>query len=101
MINLQLKGSQRKFLRGEAHHLKPAVLVGKNELIEGAIHSIDNSLTAHELIKVKFQAGRVSEEYKNIIIDSLNCSIAGSIGKVLILYRQNKDKTKQKIQLPR
>ncbi len=101
MINLDLKGSQRKFLRSKAHHIKPSVLIGKNELTDGSIHSIDTSLTAHELIKVKFKSAKVSDTDKKLIIDTLNCSIAGSIGKVLILFRQNKDKDKQKIQLPK
>ena len=101
MINLDLKGSQRKFLRSKAHHIKPSVLIGKNELTDGSIHSIDTSLKAHELIKVKFKSAKVSDTDKNLIIDKLNCSVAGSIGKVLILFRQNKDKDKQKIQLPK
>ncbi len=101
MINLDLKGSQRKFLRSKAHHIKPSVLIGKNELTDGSIHSIDTSLTAHELIKVKFKSAKVSDADKKLIIDKLNCSVAGSIGKVLILFRQNKDKDKQKIQLPK
>ena len=101
MINLDLKGSQRKFLRSKAHHIKPSVLIGKNELTDGSIHSIDTSLTAHELIKVKFKSAKVCDADKKLIIDTLNCSIAGSIGKVLILFRQNKDKDKQKIELPK
>ncbi len=52
-------------------------------------------------IMVVFQGEKVTDEDKSIITDSLDCTIAGSIGKVLILYRQNKDKDKQKIQLPR
>tara|TARA_Y100000996_G_scaffold374649_1_gene324941 strand:+ start:275 stop:580 length:306 start_codon:yes stop_codon:yes gene_type:complete len=101
VINLDLKGSQRKFLRSKAHHIKPSVLIGKNELTDGSIHSIDTSLTAHELIKVKFKSAKVSDADKKLIIDKLNCFVAGSIGKVLILFRQNTDKDKQKIQLPK
>ena len=98
---MKLSSSQRKYLRAEAHHLKSSVYIGKNQLNKGSIHSINNSLNAHELIKVKFQGEKVTDEDKSIITDSLDCTIAGSIGKVLILYRQNKDKDKQKIQLPR
>jgi len=97
---LKLSSSQRKYLRAKAHHLKPSVYIGKNQLNKGSIHSIDNSLTAHELIKVKFQGEKVTEDDKRVIIDSLDCTIAGAIGKVLILYRKNKDIDKQKIQLP-
>jgi len=101
MINSKLTGYQRKFLRSQAHHLKPLVFVGKNELTDGVLHSINQSLDSHELIKVKFQAGKVDEAYKDSIVKKTNCHIAGSIGKVLILFRQNKDKDKQKIELPK
>ena len=98
---MKLSSLQRKYLRAEAHHLKPSVYIGKNQLNKGSIHSIDNSLTAHELIKVKFLGEKVVDKDKSIITDNLDCNIVASIGKVLIVYRQNKDKDKQKIQLPR
>ena len=96
---MELTGSQRKYLRGLAHHLKPSVFIGKNEIIKGSITSIDNFLKAHELIKVKFHDSRITEDIKNKIKNILDCEIAGSIGKTLILYRQNKDIDKRKIKL--
>ena len=71
----------------------------KNEIIKGSITSIDNFLKAHELIKVKFHDSRITEDIKNKIKNILDCEIAGSIGKTLILYRQNKDIDKRKIKL--
>tara|TARA_B100000427_G_scaffold122568_1_gene102091 strand:+ start:1841 stop:2128 length:288 start_codon:yes stop_codon:yes gene_type:complete len=92
-----LLSSQRKFLRAKAHHLKPQILIGKNEISEGVLNSIDESLNSNELIKVKFHEGKIDDERKSIIVDNLKCEIAGCIGKTMILFRQNKDKDKQKI----
>ena len=50
----QLKGSQRKYLRSQAHHLKPLVLIGRNGINQQVIGSVDLALKDHELIKVKF-----------------------------------------------
>lgn len=94
---MNLTSKQRKFLKSKAHHLKPTVLVGKNDINKGVIISIDESLKTNELIKVKFHEGKVSEERKKTITKSLECEIAGCIGKTMILFRQNKDKDKQKI----
>ncbi len=50
----QLKGSQRKYLRSQAHHLKPLVLIGRNGINSQVMGSVDLALKDHELIKVKF-----------------------------------------------
>ena len=92
-----LLSSQRKFLRAKAHHLKPQILIGKNKINKGVLNSIDESLNSNELIKVKFHEGKIDEKRKSIIVDNLKCEIAGCIGKTMILFRQNKDKDKQKI----
>tara|TARA_B100001175_G_scaffold278847_1_gene255674 strand:- start:689 stop:979 length:291 start_codon:yes stop_codon:yes gene_type:complete len=94
---LNLTSKQRKFLKSKAHHLKPTVLVGKNDINKGVINSIDESLNTNELIKVKFHEGKMTEDRKKTIAESLECEIAGCIGKTMILFRQNKDKDKQKI----
>ena len=49
-----LNSRQKKFLRAKAHHLKPAVLIGKSGVTGGCLKSIDGAIKSHELIKVKF-----------------------------------------------
>ena len=49
-----LTGKQRKYLRSLAHSYKPHVIVGRNLLNDGTLHSIELTLTANELVKVKF-----------------------------------------------
>ena len=95
-----MKGSQRKYLRGLAHSYKPQAIVGKNELTEGALNSIMRCLDTNELMKIKFSDKEYMMSSKNILEDKLNCHIVGDIGKILIIYKKNFDKTENNIVLP-
>jgi RNA-binding protein len=100
----ELKGSQRKYLRGLAHDLKPAAYVGQKGITNGLLDEINVALEASELIKVKFVDFKEKEVKKELIQEiakQVNVEIAGVIGHVAICYRQNQDKKKQKIKLPR
>ena len=48
-----LTGKQKRFLRGEAHHLNAIFQIGKDGLHDKQIIGIDEALEARELIKVK------------------------------------------------
>lgn len=91
-----LTGSQRKWLRGQAHSLKPVVQLGKNGLSEAALQQIDAALDDHELIKV--QAVAPKEEKQAVarkIEEELKAETVGLIGHILILFRQNADPEKR------
>ena len=97
----QLKGSQRKYLRGEAHHLKPLVMIGTKGVTEQLLGSVDLALKDHELIKVKF--GEFKEAKKEIateIAKTTKSEVIGLIGNVAILYRQHPQSEKRKIKIP-
>ena len=96
---MKLTGKQRKFLRGVAHSYSPEVIVGKNSLTQGSLHSIKQSLDSKELIKIKFIDNDVKNESKKIIEEELCCNIVGDIGKILIIYRQHEEVDKRKIAL--
>ena len=97
---MNLTTKQRQFLKGLAHHLSPAVMLGGNGLTEGVLAEIDNALNHHELIKVKIAGA--DREVKQLIIDAIvretNAVNVQTIGHVLVLYRQSDDK---KITLPK
>jgi len=98
----ELKGSQRKYLRGIAHSYKPQVQVGKERLSENVLDAIDAALGAHELIKVKIAAERADrEELVPVIEGRLECECVGTVGRMAILYRQHPDPEKRKIRLPK
>jgi RNA-binding protein len=95
-----MNGKQRKYLRGLAHALRPAVQIGSRGLGGSVVPHIDQVLRDHELIKVKV-ADDCPIDRKDIgreLHQQLGCEVAGTIGRVVILYRADPDKPR--IQLP-
>ena len=97
----KLKGSQKKYLRAQAHHLNPLVIIGTKGVTAYLIGSVDLALKDHELIKVKF--GEFKEAKKEIsedIAKATKSEVVGIIGNIAILYRQQQDPGKRKIKMP-
>jgi RNA-binding protein len=98
----QLKGTQRKYLRAQAHHLKPLVIIGRNGINKQVIGSVDLALKDHELIKVKF--GEFKEAKKEMsaeIAQATKSELVGIIGNIAIFYRQHPQTEKRKIKIPK
>ncbi len=98
---VSLKGSQRKYLRSQAHHLKPLVIIGAKGVTDQLLGSVDLALTDHELIKVKY--GEFKEAKKEIsdeIAKATKSELVGLIGNIAIFYRQNPKPEKRKIKIP-
>jgi RNA-binding protein len=97
----ELKGSQRKYLRGVAHGYKPLVQIGKEGLSESVVRAIDTALEAHELIKVKIAAERGDrEQFVPVIEARVNCECVGTVGRMAILYREHPDPEKRTMAVP-
>ena len=99
----QLKGFQKKYLRGVAHSLKPVVLIGQHGVTDAVIKSIEEALYTHELIKIKFNEFKEKNQKKELIEKIENktlCEIAGVIGHTAILYKQQQDTEKRNIKIP-
>lgn len=96
-----LTGTQRKYLRGIAHPLKPVVQVGKAGVNEGVLSATKRALDDHELIKVKIGADRDERaRMAGEIASGCDAELAGAIGTIAILYRANPDPEKRRIVLP-
>lgn len=100
-IAMTLSESQKKYLRGLGHGLKPVIMVGDKGLGESLLTEYDSALEHHELIKVKVRVG--DRKARDSMIEDL-CARAGAqliqrIGNVALLYKENPEK--KKIQLPR
>ena len=100
-MSLDLTSSERKYLRGLAHHLEPMVRIGKHGLTDGLFEQAEEALEHHELIKVKFldwknRKRELSEE----LCARLECEQVGKIGHVVILYRPARDPDQRVIELP-
>ena len=96
-----LSSSDRSFLRSQAHHLEPVVLIGKNGISDGTVEAVNKALEARELIKIKFREFKDNKQsISDEIAASVNCQVVGMIGHTVILFRQISDPEKQNIRLP-
>ena len=98
-----LKGFQKKYLREQAHHLKPVVLIGQKGITDQVIESIDQALVDHELIKIKFLDYKDKEDKNEmiaVITEQTDARAAGMVGHTVILYRPRKNPADRKIRLP-
>lgn len=93
---------QRRWLKGEAHALKPVVMIGQAGLTEAVLAELDLALEHHELLKVKISAG--DRELRDAIITSMvdrsGATLVNRIGNIAILYRANPER-RSPISLPR
>ena len=89
---------QKKTLRQAAHHLDPAVWVGKNGITENVIKEITYALDHHELIKIKILQVEIKERGVNIkkICVNTNAELISNIGNVLTLYKKSVKNSEQK-----
>lgn len=94
-----ITGRQRSELKKMAQEIKPAVMIGKEEITPSVIAAIDDYLAAHELVKVQIQDGAVLDpkETANGIAEELGADFVQAIGRKFVLYRQASDPDKRKI----
>jgi len=95
-----LTAKQRQFLKRLAHPLSPVVRVGKGRITPAVIEETKRSLEAHELIKVRIDSneGPARRALAAELAREAGAEVAGTIGKLAILYRARAEKPK--IQLP-
>ena len=100
---IKLEGFQKKYLRGLAHKTKPVVFIGQKGITETLNRSIDDALTAHELIKIKyidFKEKEKKTELAGIIEKTHDWEMVGMIGHTAIFYRQHTEEEKRRITVP-
>ena len=92
-----MRGFQRRYLRSQAHHLKPVIFIGKNGLTDALLEKLDRELNAHELIKLRFVEFKPERrELTEQLATSSRSEIAGIIGHTAILYRAHRDPEKRR-----
>lgn|SRR5574337_445984 len=97
---MPLSPSQKRYLRGLAHSLKPVILTGNKGVTPALLKEFSAALDQHELVKVKLGDDR--DERKLHIAelgDGAKAELVQSIGRVACFYRHNADKPK--LALPR
>lgn len=94
---LKLTSAERSALRSEAHALNPVVIIGEAGLTPTVLKEIDASLNSHGLIKVRV-FGDDREQRTAIydtICDKLDAAPVQHIGKLLVIYRPQKETQKE------
>ncbi len=85
---IELTSKQRKFFEKEAHSLSPVVIVGGAGVSDGVIGMVNETLEAHELIKVKFNEYKEDKrELSEKIAAETNAVLVRLIGNMAIFYR--------------
>ena len=73
-------------------------MVGKNGVTESILSEVSTALDSHELIKVRFVEHKDEKKaLTNNLTEQLDCSLAGLVGNIAILYRQQENKSLRKI----
>ena len=97
---IELTSKQRKYLEKEAHDLQPVVIVGGAGVTDGVISMVDNSLAAHELIKVKFNEYKDEiRELTTELCEKTDATLVRIIGFTAILFREAEEEEDRKIKL--
>ena len=73
-----LSGKQRRWLRGQAHSLKPVVQLGARGLTDAVVAEVDAALEVHELIKVRLAGDR--DERQAVAADLADRVEAAAVG---------------------
>ena len=91
---MSLTGKQVRYLRGLGHHLKPVVMIGKEELSEAVIAAADEALQKHELIKVKLQEGCLTgrAEVADALAEATGACVAQVLGRSILLFRESPER---------
>lgn len=91
---MDLTESQKKHLRGRGHDLNPTVMVGNSGLSESVLAEFEQTLSHHELIKVKIRVGdrAARDEIIKTLCEGQNATLIQKVGNVALLYRANPDK---------
>lgn len=89
----KLTGKQVRFLRGLGHHLQPVVMVGKEEVSEALLASLEEALETHELIKVRLQEGCLTDrrEVADAMSQKTGAAVVQVLGRTILLYRRGEE----------
>lgn len=98
-----LTGKQRSYLKGLAQKIEPTVYIGKADLTENIVRSIDENLTANELVKGQIQEGSLLDptEVCSELAETLHAEFVAAIRRRFVLYRRARNPKNIKIELPK
>lgn len=90
---MTMRGKDRAALRAEAHHLSPTVHVGQHGITDTVLQSLEEALTARELVKVQVTrtAPLSARDAAGALAERTGAAVVQVIGRTTTLYRHNPD----------
>ena len=94
-----LSQSEKKQLKALAAKETVKYQIGKNEITDSVIDVLNKALTARELIKIDVLKGAINPvmEIALDLSSRLNADIVQVVGRVIVLFRRNKENPKIKL----
>lgn len=90
-----MTSKQRAALRSRAQSLNPVVMVGHDGITEGVIAALEEALTNHELVKVRFQDFKdMAKDLSDELSEKTNSTKIAVTGFTAVFYRENPEKHK-------
>ncbi|HEX7341035.1 MAG TPA: YhbY family RNA-binding protein [Rhodanobacteraceae bacterium] len=88
-----LTPSQRRYLRGLCHNLKPLILIGNKGVTPSLAAELGQTLDHHELVKIKLSGGDREERQQqlDVLLEASGAELVQQIGHVASVFRRNPD----------
>ncbi|MCE1229769.1 MAG: ribosome assembly RNA-binding protein YhbY [Firmicutes bacterium] len=90
-----LNPKQRQYLKAQAHHLSPAVHIGKAGVTDGLAQELDVMLESLELLKLKLNQNTFED--LDSVVEALTRKVEGlqhvwTIGHTILVFRPSRNK---------
>lgn len=88
---MKLRGKQKRYLRSQAHSMRPLFQIGKDGVDSEWLKQVDNALEKRELIKVNILNNSLMEtdEVQLFIEKNSNIQVVQIIGHTLVLFKRS------------
>lgn len=96
-----MTSKQRAYLKSMAMKMEPVMQIGKATVTPEITKSVEEVLTARELIKISVLKNCVADPHDiaQLLAERTHAEVVQVIGKKIVLYRENLKK-KNRIELP-
>lgn len=87
-----LNARDKKILRAQAQQYRSLFQIGKDGISDNLIATLDDSLRAHELVKLNLlkTAPLSTAEAATMLAQATDSELVHSIGRTFVLYRRSK-----------
>jgi RNA-binding protein len=93
----ELRGYQRKWLRGRAHALQSVVQVGQSGLTDAVVAAVQSALLDHELVKVRLLKPENKKAMARELAERTEAELCGLVGHTVILYRAHPEEPRLRL----